>query len=153
MPAHASRHQLLLVAAALVILGGLFAMTDAALYSVSVARSGELAREGVRGAEALQAVASDVVRHLNLLLLLRTLCELGATTLVALVTIDEFGAGWISALIVSRLDDDRRVRDRRRRTSHDRAPACLHRRAVRRSDRAVARPGAQPAGVAADPGR
>ncbi len=101
MPAH---HlpvvELLLAAAALVVLGGLFAMTDAALYSVSVARSGELAREGVRGAKALQAVASDVVRHLNLLLLLRTLCELGATTLVALVTIEEFGPGWTAGLIV-----------------------------------------------------
>ena len=32
---------------------------------------GELAREGERGAAALEAVASDVVRHLNLLLLLR----------------------------------------------------------------------------------
>jgi CBS domain containing-hemolysin-like protein len=102
MPSHGLPDtQLLLVAAVLVILGGLFAMTDAALYSVSVARSGELAREGVRGAKALQAVAQDVVRHLNLLLLLRTLCELGATTLVALVTIEAFGAGWIAALIVA----------------------------------------------------
>jgi CBS domain containing-hemolysin-like protein len=98
---HLPDTELLLVAAALVVLGGLFAMTDAALYSVSVARSGELAREGLRGAKALQMVASDVVRHLNLLLLLRTLCELGATTLVALVTIEEFGPGWTSALIVA----------------------------------------------------
>ncbi|HEY2794308.1 MAG TPA: hemolysin family protein [Micromonosporaceae bacterium] len=93
--------QLLVAAAALVIMGGLFAMTDAALYSVSVARSGELAREGVRGARALQAVAKDVVRYLNLLLLLRTLCELGATTLVALVTIEAFDTGWVAALIVA----------------------------------------------------
>jgi CBS domain containing-hemolysin-like protein len=102
MPAHHLPDlELLLVAAALVVLGGLFAMTDAALYSVSAARSGELAREGLRGAKALQAVVSDVVRHLNLLLLLRTLCELGAATLVALVTIEQFGAGWTSALIVA----------------------------------------------------
>ncbi len=102
MPVHTLPDvQLLVVAALLLVLGGLFAMTDAALYSVSVARSGELAREGVRGAKALQAVASDVVRHLNLLLLLRTLCELGATTLVALVTIEEFGPGWVAALIVA----------------------------------------------------
>ena len=47
-----------------------------------------MAREGVRGARALQAVAADVVRYLNLLLLLRLACELSATTLVALVAID-----------------------------------------------------------------
>src|SRR3954470_11666340 len=50
MPVHNLPNvQLLVVAALLLVLGGLFAMTDAALYSVSVARSGELAREGVRG--------------------------------------------------------------------------------------------------------
>jgi len=92
---------LLLVAGALIVLAGLFAMSDAALTRVSPARAGELAREGARGAKALQAVASDAVRHLNLLLLLRVFCELGATTLVALVTIDRLDAGWLSALIVA----------------------------------------------------
>jgi CBS domain containing-hemolysin-like protein len=92
---------LLTLSAALIVLAGLFAMTDASLSRISPARAGELAREGVRGAKALQAVAADVVRHLNLLLLLRVFCELGATTLVALVTIDGLGAGWPSALIVA----------------------------------------------------
>lgn len=100
-PSHLPEVQLLIVAAALVVLAGLFAMTDASLSSVSPARAGELTREGARGARALQIVASDVVRHLNLLLLLRMLCELGATTLVALVTIDRLGAGWMSALITA----------------------------------------------------
>ena len=98
---HLPDAELLVTAAALVILAGLFAMTDAALYAVSPARAAEMARDGVRGAKALQAVASDVVRHMNLLLLLRTLCELGATTLVALVTIEHFGPGWSAALIVA----------------------------------------------------
>jgi CBS domain containing-hemolysin-like protein len=93
--------QLLLVAAGLVILAGFFAMTDAALGAVSPARAAELAREGVRGARALQAVASDVVRHLNLLLLLRLACELTATTLVALVAVDTFGASWAAALVTA----------------------------------------------------
>jgi len=88
-------------AAGLVVLAGFFAMTDAALGAVSAARAGELAREGQRGAGALQAVAADVVRHLNLLLLLRLLCELTATTLVALVAVDTFGAGWTSALLTA----------------------------------------------------
>jgi CBS domain containing-hemolysin-like protein len=93
--------QLLLIAAGLVILGGFFAMTDAALGAVSPARAGELAREGVRGARTLQIVASEAVRHINLLLLLRLICELTATTLVALVAVDTWGAGWRAALVTA----------------------------------------------------
>jgi CBS domain containing-hemolysin-like protein len=92
---------LLFIAAGLVVLAGLFAMTDAALGAVSAARAGELAREGVRGARTLQVVAADAVRHINLLLLLRLLCELTATTLVALVAVDTFGAGWTAALVTA----------------------------------------------------
>ncbi len=87
---------LLFWAAGLTVLAGLFAMTDSALSRVSQARAAEMAREGVRAARALQAVASDVARHLNLLLLLRLLCELTATTLVAIVTIGEWGVGWLA---------------------------------------------------------
>jgi CBS domain containing-hemolysin-like protein len=92
---------LLVIAAGLVVLAGLFAMTDAAIAAVSTARAAELAREGVRGARALQAVAADAVRHINLLLLLRLVCELTATTLVALVAVDTFGAGWTAALVTA----------------------------------------------------
>src|SRR4029453_11675934 len=77
------------------------AMTDSALATVSPARAAEMARDGRRGAVALAAVASDVVRHLNLLLLLRLLCELTATTLVALVCVDTYGAGWRAALVTA----------------------------------------------------
>jgi CBS domain containing-hemolysin-like protein len=93
--------QLLLFAAGLVVLAGVIAMTEAALAAISPARAAELAREGVRGARPLHAVATDVVRHLNLLLLLRLLCELTATVLVALVTVDTFGAGWTAALVTA----------------------------------------------------
>ncbi|MEV2238880.1 hemolysin family protein [Micromonospora sp. NPDC049891] len=93
--------QLLVFAAGLVVLAGLIAMTEAALAAVSPARAAELAREEVRGARTLQAVAGDVVRHLNLLLLLRLLAELTATTLVALVAVDTFGAGWRAALVTA----------------------------------------------------
>ncbi|HEX2771820.1 MAG TPA: hemolysin family protein [Micromonosporaceae bacterium] len=93
--------QLLLSAAGLVVLAGVIAMTEAALTAVSPARAAELARDGARGARALQAVASDVVRHLNLLLLLRLLCELTATVLVALVAVDTFSAGWTAALVTA----------------------------------------------------
>jgi CBS domain containing-hemolysin-like protein len=93
--------QLLLTAAALVVLAGIIAMTEAALAAISPARAAELAREGARGARTLQIVASDVVRHLNLLLLLRLLCELTATVLVALVAIDTFSAAWTAALVTA----------------------------------------------------
>jgi CBS domain containing-hemolysin-like protein len=93
--------QLLIIAAGLVGLAGVIAMTEAALAAVSPARAAELARDGNRGARALQAVASDVVRHLNLLLLLRLLCELTATVLVALVAVDTFSAGWTAALLTA----------------------------------------------------
>src|SRR5690348_11023853 len=93
--------KLLIVAASLVVLAGFFAMSDAALSRVSRARAGEMAKEGIRGGRPLQAVASDVVRHLNLLLLLRLACELSATTIVALVTVDTWGAGWTAALVTA----------------------------------------------------
>ncbi|WP_026268347.1 hemolysin family protein [Micromonospora sp. CNB394] len=93
--------QLLVFAAGLVVLAGLIAMTESALAAVSPARAAELTRDGARGGRALQAVAGDVVRHLNLLLLLRLLAELTATTLVALVAVDTFGAGWRAALVTA----------------------------------------------------
>ncbi|MFC6021816.1 hemolysin family protein [Plantactinospora solaniradicis] len=93
--------QLLFFAAGLVVLAGIFAMADAALGAVSPAQAGELARDGVRGARTLQIVATDAVRHINLLLLLRLLCELTATVLVALVAVDTFGAGWTAALVTA----------------------------------------------------
>ncbi|GGM15956.1 hemolysin family protein [Micromonospora yangpuensis] len=93
--------QLLFFAAGLLVLAGLIAMTEAALAAISPARAAELARDGARGARTLQLVAGDVVRHLNLLLLLRLLTELTATTLVALVAVDTFGAGWRAALITA----------------------------------------------------
>ncbi|GIH03143.1 membrane protein [Rhizocola hellebori] len=89
-------------AAGLVVLAGIFAMTESALGVVSPARAAELAREGKRGAQALHAVASDAVRHINLLLLLRLLCELTATTLVALVAVETFqGSAWKAALVTA----------------------------------------------------
>jgi len=93
----------LVLAAGLTVLAGLFAMTDSALSRVSAARAAEMAREGVRGAGALHAVAADVARHLNLLLLLRLLCELSATTLVAVFTIGVWGVDrlWLAGMVTA----------------------------------------------------
>jgi CBS domain containing-hemolysin-like protein len=94
---------LLTTAAGLVVLAGLFAMTDAALNVVSPARAHELAREGRPGAGALETIAADPARYINLLLLLRLLCELTATTLVALQTAAWVGGDqdWLAALITA----------------------------------------------------
>src|SRR5690606_36297144 len=62
---------------------------------------GEMARENVRGAQALHAVASDAPRYLNLLLLLRLICELTATTLVALVFINAIERQWLAVLVTA----------------------------------------------------
>src|SRR5690606_5815807 len=52
-------------------------------------------------ARALQAIASDPARYTNLLLLLRLICELTATTLVALVLITAIDTGWLAVLVTS----------------------------------------------------
>jgi CBS domain containing-hemolysin-like protein len=89
---------LLLTAAGLVVLAGFFAMSDSAVSTVSRARAAELARDKVRGARALEAIATDAPRYTNLLLLLRLVCELTATTLVALVFITAIERGWLAVL-------------------------------------------------------
>jgi len=92
---------LILIAAGLVVLAGFFAMSDAAVSTVSRARAAELTREKVRGARAMHAIAADPARYTNLLLLLRLVCELTATTLVALVFITAIDRGWLAVLVTS----------------------------------------------------
>src|SRR2546423_12721776 len=69
---------LLVWAAGLTILAGLFAMTDSALSRVSPARATEIAREGARGAGALQAGAAWRGHHLHRRLLLGVGLRIGA---------------------------------------------------------------------------
>ncbi len=147
----------LLVAAALVVLAGLFAVADAALHR---GLAGPGRRAGPRGRvaapRALQAIAADRPRYINLLLLLRLLCELTATALVALVTVDAVGGdrGWLAVLVTAGSMTGGQLRGRRRRAAHPRPPARLHRRAgsphrwCAGSGRALG-----PAGPAADPDR
>ena len=92
---------LILTSAGLVVLAGFFAASDAAISTVSRARATELAREKVRGARALQTISADPARYTNLLLLLRLVCELTATTLVALVLIEAIETSWVAALVTA----------------------------------------------------
>jgi magnesium and cobalt exporter, CNNM family len=92
---------LIAIAAALVALAGFFAASDAAISTVSPARAAELARDKVRGARALVRIAADAPRYTNLLLLLRLVCELTATTVVALVVIGAIPIGWLAVVVTA----------------------------------------------------
>jgi CBS domain containing-hemolysin-like protein len=92
---------LIVSAAGLVVLAGFFAMSDTAISSVSPARAAEMARERMRGARALHTISLDAPRYTNLLLLIRLICELTATTLVALVVIGSIDVSWVAAVVTA----------------------------------------------------
>jgi CBS domain containing-hemolysin-like protein len=84
----------LIIAIALIPLGGFFACVDSALSRASVARVEEFVREERSGAKALAIVVADRARYTNLLLMLRVTCELAATVLVAQVATSQWGSHW-----------------------------------------------------------
>ncbi|QUH05885.1 HlyC/CorC family transporter [Saccharopolyspora erythraea] len=71
----------------LVLAAGVFAASDSAIGAASRARVDELVREGRGGARQLALVLADRPRHVNLLLLLRLACEMGAAVLVTVVAL------------------------------------------------------------------
>lgn len=71
----------------LVLAAGVFAASESAIAVASRARVDELVREGRGGAKQLAQLLADRPRHVNLLLLLRLACEMGATVLVTVVAI------------------------------------------------------------------
>ncbi len=81
----------LISAVALIIGGGLLASAETALTRISRVRAEEFVKDGRRGANRLQAIVADPPRYLNLLLLLRMTCELGATVIATLLFIDWLG--------------------------------------------------------------
>jgi CBS domain containing-hemolysin-like protein len=85
---------LLITAAALVVLAGLFSAADAALASFSRARAEELLAAGRPGARRLLALLDDLPRYLNTALLLRLLCEISAIVLVTLQVHDAYHGAW-----------------------------------------------------------
>jgi len=89
---------LLVLAATLVVAAGGFAAADAALGTVSRARVDALVRAGRFGAGALALVVADRPRHINLLLLLRLICELAATVLVTVAAVQVFPSIWLAVL-------------------------------------------------------
>lgn len=78
----------------LIGLGGLFAALDAAVSTVSLARVQELVRDERPGARSLLKVMADRPRYINLVVLLRIVCEITATALLAVYFQQHFSVGW-----------------------------------------------------------
>ncbi len=90
---------LLVAAAALVALAGVFTAADAALASFSRARAEEILAERRTGGQGLLRILDDVPRYLNTALFLRLLCEIWAIVLVSLTVHDAYGgARWPAVL-------------------------------------------------------
>ena len=84
----------LLGAIALIGLGGMFAATDAAISTVSVARVHELVRDQRPGARRLAKVMADRPSYINLVVLLRIFCEITATALVVILLRRNLSGNW-----------------------------------------------------------
>jgi CBS domain containing-hemolysin-like protein len=92
---------LVVTAAALVVLAGLFSAADAAMSSASRARAEELLADRRAGARRLTALLADPVRYLNTALLLRLLCEIAATVIVTQLVRNAWGGAFWAAAATS----------------------------------------------------
>nr|WP_182360431.1 hemolysin family protein [Tomitella gaofuii] len=79
---------------ALIPLGGVFTALDAAIMSISPARLDELVKEERPGAVRLRRVVAVRPRYINLLVLLRIVCEIAATVMLAAVLFDALPQVW-----------------------------------------------------------
>jgi magnesium and cobalt exporter, CNNM family len=79
---------LLVLAAVLVVVAGLFSSADAALSSFSKVRAEEIGAEGKAGSGRLLKIVEDSPRYLNTALFLQMLCETAAIILVTVVMLD-----------------------------------------------------------------
>ncbi|WP_040834225.1 hemolysin family protein [Nocardia brevicatena] len=90
---------LLLLAVLLVPVGGVFAALDSALNTISAARLDDMARLERLGAVRLSRIIDDRPRYVNLMVLLRILCEISATVLLAAALLSIWGNA--AALLVT----------------------------------------------------
>ncbi|HVE74080.1 MAG TPA: hemolysin family protein [Mycobacteriales bacterium] len=91
----------LLVAAAFVLLASVLAGLEAALARISRVRVEELVRAERPGARRLQRVLRDPPRHLNLVLLVRMVCELSAVGIVTSYVVDRVGGSLAVVIAVA----------------------------------------------------
>jgi CBS domain containing-hemolysin-like protein len=89
---------LLVAAAFLVLVAGLFSAADAALSSFSKARAQEIAARGRPGASRLLRIVEDPPRYLNTALFLRMLCEITSIVFVSVVMLEEIHQRWWALL-------------------------------------------------------
>lgn len=90
---------LLLLVVLLSAVGGVFAAVDSALNTLSVARLDDMARGDRPGAVRLSRIVDDRPRYVNLMVLLRILCEISATVLLAAALTRFLNSAW--ALLVT----------------------------------------------------
>jgi CBS domain containing-hemolysin-like protein len=84
----------LLGAVLLICLGSVFAAIDAAISTVSIARVQEMVRDERPGAVRLSKVMADRPRYINLVVLLRIVCEISATVLLAQFCYRQVSRDW-----------------------------------------------------------
>ncbi|TWD82930.1 CBS domain containing-hemolysin-like protein [Kribbella amoyensis] len=92
---------LLVVAAVLVVLAGVFAGAEAALSSYSKVRADEQVEQGNTRAAKLAELLADAPRYLNTLLLVRLICEITAIVLVTQALSNVFAVTWEHILITA----------------------------------------------------
>ena len=92
---------LIVVAIALVPLGGLFAAMDTALLTVSVARVDDMIREDRPGSTRLRRILVDRATYVGLTTLLRIVCEIAATAIVAVVLFDALAPAYAVLVTVA----------------------------------------------------
>ncbi|WP_407671146.1 hemolysin family protein [Nocardia stercoris] len=76
----------------------MLAATDAALMTISPARVEDLVRADRAGARRLLRVTADRPTYINLVVLLRLVCEISATVLLAAALNGPLGSGWALAV-------------------------------------------------------
>lgn len=92
---------LLAIALVLVVMAGLSAAAEAALYSFSKARADRLVEDGHPGAAKVRRVVDDPPRYLNTALFLRTVFEICAIVLVTVVVFRMFTTTWEPVLLTA----------------------------------------------------
>jgi CBS domain containing-hemolysin-like protein len=92
---------IVVLAAALVVLAGLFSAADAALTSFSRARAEELQAEGQAGAKRLVTMLADPAPYLNTAILLRLLCEVSAIVIVTREFLRVYDDDWLPAALTT----------------------------------------------------
>jgi CBS domain containing-hemolysin-like protein len=90
---------LLVASIVLVLLAGVVAASEAALTRVSRVQVDDSRKDDRRGWRHLQQVTSDLTRYLNLLLLVRTLLELTATVLAAILCTHWFASDFEAVVV------------------------------------------------------